>query len=60
MLTLAILIPMLGALALTLLPGVGHATARIIAVATSTLSFLLLLIVWYQFDTGAGAPAFQS
>ncbi len=60
MLTLAILIPMLGALALTLLPGVGHATARIIAVATSTLSFLALLIVWYQFDTSAGAPAFQA
>jgi len=60
MLTLAILIPMLGALALTLLPDVGHATARIIAVATSTLSFLVLLIVWYQFDTGAGAPAFQA
>ena len=60
MLTLTILIPMLGALALTVLPSLGHATARIIAVATSTLSFLLLLIVWYQFDTSSGAPAFQA
>ncbi len=60
MLTLTILIPMLGALALTVLPSLGHAAARIIAVATSTLSFLLLLIVWYQFDTSSAAPAFQA
>ena len=53
MLTLAILIPMLGAVALTVLPGLGHTAARILAIGASTLSFLLLLIVWAGFDTGA-------
>ena len=60
MLTLAILIPMLGALTLTVLPGHGQAMARLIATATSVLSFLLLVIVWARFDTGPGAPAFQA
>ena len=60
MLTLVILIPMLGALALMLLPTLGRDAARLVAIGTSTLSFVLLLIVWAQFDSGAGAPAFQA
>lgn len=60
MLTLAILIPMLGALALMVLPTLGRETARLVAVGTSTLSFVLLLIVWARFDTDSGAPAFQA
>lgn len=59
MLTLAILIPILGALFLALMPNTSHSAARIIAVATSALTFLVLLIVWAGFDTGAGTPAFQ-
>ena len=60
MLTLAILIPFIGAMTLAFMPKIERETARIIAVGTSSLSFLLLLVVWAQFDTGAGAPAFQA
>ena len=60
MLTLAILIPLVGALVLAVMPKITQDTARVIAVGTSAVSFLLLLIVWARFDTSAGAPAFQS
>ena len=60
MLTLAILIPMLGALALVLSPGLGHDKARWLAIAASVVSFALLIVVWTMFSNAADAPAFQS
>ena len=60
MLTLAVLIPLLGALALVLWPGVSSATARGFATAIATIPLLLLIAVWAGFNTDAGAPAFQS
>ena len=60
MLTLVILTPLLGALALALLPALDRATARWAAIGTSALTFVLLLAVWTRFDTGAQAPAFQA
>lgn len=59
MLTLAILIPMLGALALLVSPRLGHQAARAVAVGASVVSFALLLIVWIGFDTAPSAPDFQ-
>ena len=58
MLTLAIIIPLLGAVALAFLRGIPAAGARAIAVAVSLLPLLLLVIVWLRFDPGGAA--FQS
>ena len=60
MLTLAILIPLLGSLALALRPGWSEPVSRMIAIGASILSLLSLVIVWIGFDSGPGAPAFQS
>ncbi|WP_417809669.1 complex I subunit 4 family protein [Thioclava sp.] len=60
MLTLAILIPLLGALAVASIPGLGQSAARLLAIATSAVSFLPLMIVWMRFDTAPDAPAFQA
>ncbi|MEO8311549.1 MAG: NADH-quinone oxidoreductase subunit M [Caldimonas sp.] len=59
MLTLTILIPLAGALLLALLPGLSDLAARRLAVAVAALPLLLLLAVWWDFDTKAGAATFQ-
>ncbi|MGA0587932.1 complex I subunit 4 family protein [Dyella sp. KRB-257] len=59
MLTLAILVPLLGALALAFLPNASEAQIRRIAIGVAALPLLLLLVVWARFDTSAGAAAFQ-
>lgn len=60
MLTLAILIPLLGACLLAAVPRFGADAARALAVGVSAVPLLLLVIVWIGFDAGAGAPAFQA
>jgi len=60
MLTLAVLVPLFGALALVLWPGVTAEKARRFATAVAILPLLALIAVWIGFDTGSGAPAFQS
>ncbi len=60
MLSLAILIPMLGALALVLSPALGRDKARWLAIGASVLSLACLVVVWALFQTGAEAPAFQA
>ena len=57
MLTLCILAPLLGALALAAIPGVAEDQARTIAIGVATLPLLLLLLVWARFPNGGG---FQS
>ena len=59
MLTLAILVPLLGAFALLFLPNASEQTTRRIAIGVAAVPLVLLLIVWARFDTGAGAAAFQ-
>src|SRR3546814_17358589 len=58
MLTLAIFTPLLGALALASIPKVTEVQARVLAVVMATLPPLLLLGVWWRFDTAG--PMFQS
>lgn len=60
MLTLSILIPLLGALALALMPRIGEETARLAASVVAGLPLLLLIVVWIGFDAGSGADAFQA
>jgi NADH-quinone oxidoreductase subunit M len=48
-------LPVVGALLILLLPG-DH-TARMIALATTAVNFVLSLVLWANFDTGT--PAFQ-
>ncbi|PZX11761.1 NADH dehydrogenase subunit M [Palleronia aestuarii] len=57
MLTLCILVPLLGALALAAIPSIRESTARTIAIAVTAVPLLLLLVVWAGFAPGAG---FQS
>jgi NADH-quinone oxidoreductase subunit M len=59
MLTLTILIPFIGALALAWLAVLAESTLRWLATAIAAVPLLLLLMVWSGFDSGAGAPAFQ-
>lgn len=59
MLSVIVLLPLAGALALALLPGLGEQAARRFAVAVAAVPLLLLIVVWIGFDTSPGAPAFQ-
>jgi proton-translocating NADH-quinone oxidoreductase, chain M len=59
MLTLTILVPLLGALALLFLPNASEQAIRRIAIGVAVVPLILLLVVWVGFDTGASAPAFQ-
>lgn len=59
MLTLTILVPLLGALALLLLPNASEQVIRRIAIGVAAVPLILLLVVWAGFDTAASAPAFQ-
>ena len=59
MLTLALLVPLLGAFALLFPPNASEQQIRRVAIGVAAVPLLLLLVVWARFDTGAGAPAFQ-
>lgn len=59
MLTLTILIPLFGALALALRPQLAEVTARKWAIAIAVLPLVLLIVVWAGFDTGPNAATFQ-
>jgi NADH-quinone oxidoreductase subunit M len=58
MLTLAIAIPLLGALALALVPSITETPARMTAVGTAALPLLALVVVWLRFDPAG--PQFQA
>lgn len=60
MLTLTILIPLFGALALALRPQLAEVTARKWSIAIAVLPLVLLIVVWAGFDTGPNAATFQS
>lgn len=59
MLTLTILVPLLGALALLFLTNASEQALRRIAIGVAVVPLILLLVVWAGFDTAASAPAFQ-
>jgi NADH-quinone oxidoreductase subunit M len=60
MLTLAILVPLAGALVLTLRTGISETTARWSAIALALVPLALLVVVWWGFDASAVAPPFQA
>jgi NADH-quinone oxidoreductase subunit M len=60
LLTLAILVPLAGALALALVPDLAEARARAVTVAVAAVPLILLLAVWWGWQTGPGSPAFQA
>jgi NADH-quinone oxidoreductase subunit M len=57
MLTLCILVPLFGALALAAMPSIKDGTARRLALGVTAIPLFLLLVVWTGFELGAG---FQS
>ncbi len=59
MLSLSILIPLLGALALALSPNLSESTLRRLAIGIAAVPLVLLILAYAAFDTGPGAPAFQ-
>ena len=62
LLTLAITLPIIGALLLMVIPnrdGARDGLIRNLALAISMLAFAVTLVVWAGFDTSAAAPAFQ-
>lgn len=60
MLTFAVLVPLAGALVLTLRGGITETTARWSAIALTLVPLGLLVVVWARFDAGAAAPPFQA
>lgn len=59
MLTLCILVPLLGALALAALPSLGEAAARGAAIGITAVPLILLVVVWAGFSGGAGFQAVE-
>lgn len=60
MLTLCIVAPLLGAIALALWTGATEARLRLAATTLAAVPLILLAAVWLDFDLGPGAPAFQA
>jgi len=59
-LSLIVFLPLVAALALVALPGLGDATARRCWVAVSALDLLLVVVVWLRYDAPpAGRLAFE-
>ena len=53
MLTLAIIIPLLGAIGLVVLPRLDERGSRLLAVVVAALPLVLLAVSWARFDTGS-------
>jgi NADH-quinone oxidoreductase subunit M len=60
MLTLAILVPLIGAAVLAFSPNANPVAARVGAIVTGLVPFIVLVIVWLGFDTSPGAATFQA
>src|SRR5262245_56424167 len=59
MLTVVTFVPLLGALALVLVPAGEPRQHRALAFVVSLLTFFLSLALWFGFDASPGAPEFQ-
>ncbi len=59
LLTVVTFLPLLGALALVVVPRDEAGQLRAIALGTSLLAFALSLALWFGFDAAPGAPEFQ-
>jgi NADH-quinone oxidoreductase subunit M len=60
MLTLAVLVPMIGAVFLAFSPNASPGAARLGAIVTGLVPLVVLVIVWGGFDSAPGAAAFQA
>ena len=60
MLTLSIVVPLIGSVFLMLMRGLDERAARIASLSVAAVPFVLLLLVWIRFDSGAAAAQFQS
>lgn len=60
MLTLAVTLPLIGALALALATSLSERSVRIAATAVASVPLLILLAVWWGFDSSPQAPTFQA
>lgn len=60
MLTLAILVPMIGAAFLAFSPNASPGAARLGAIVTGLVPLVVLVIVWGSFDSAPGSAAFQA
>lgn len=52
MFTLAIFVPLIGALGLVLWPGLSERAARAVAIATTLVPLVVSLVAWARFDNG--------
>ncbi|MDQ3385771.1 MAG: NADH-quinone oxidoreductase subunit M, partial [Actinomycetota bacterium] len=60
MLSIAIFLPLAGAIALLLVKGFTERTARLFAVATSVVPLVVMVVAWVRFDGGAGFDLVES
>ncbi|MDQ3385855.1 MAG: NADH-quinone oxidoreductase subunit M [Actinomycetota bacterium] len=60
MLTTAIFLPLLGAIALLLNPRFTARTARLFGIATSFVPLAIMVVAWVRFDGGAGFDLVES
>lgn len=60
MLTLAVTLPLIGALALALATSLSERSVRIAATAVALVPLLMLLVVWWRFDPSPQAATFQA
>ncbi|MBW3663654.1 MAG: NADH-quinone oxidoreductase subunit M [Actinobacteria bacterium] len=56
MLTAAVLVPLVGAIALALWPRASERTARGVGVVTTLVPLVLLIVTWGRFEAGASDP----
>ena len=60
MLSIAIFLPLAGAIALLLVKGFTERTARLFAIATSVVPLVVMVVAWVRFDGGAGFDLVES
>lgn len=60
MLSVAIFLPLAGAIALLLVKGFTERTARLFAIATSVVPLAIMVAAWVRFDGGAGFDLVES
>ena len=60
MLSAAIFVPLVGAIALLLLPRLSDRSARLLAVAVTVVPLVVMVVTWLRFDAGNGFQLVES